>query len=333
MSALASAVSGFSISTTNDHLLKESNLQTQLSNEFLSRQSPLTSKNSFSLLSSTSLQMASDDEEYSREIRLREEVESPFRKVRFVLYLNLLGGAAVSLAVSGARIAAALSGVNTNLMQESITNAIIDIIGIVVIGYFYKQDQDAQESRLKRATKGASLANLQIRGSASLLSGAASDIDLNNIDRNKLVGKTAVVPIKSFRRGRGIEKRIVIAIASKEKINAVLEQTKEVADSLVANDLILVPVVTPQFTAPLGIDNELMEMDCVALPAGGNWMSVLTDETDQAREQGVDVEKEGVCIVLKKNGRVGTRTKGIFLENMIGDVLARQQMGMDVSNI
>lgn len=276
------------------------------------------------------LKMSESDNEYSREIRLREEAESPFRKVRFLVYYNLLGGAFVSLAVSVARIAAALSGVNTDLMQESVTNALIDTIGIVVIGYFYKQDKDAQESKLKRAAKGASLANLQIRGSASLLSGAATDMEL---DKTKLKGKSAVVPIKSFRRGRGIEKRIVIAISSKEKINAILDEAKQLADSLVTNDLIIVPVVAPQYTAPLGIDTELLQLDCVALPAGGDWVNVLSDETEQARAQGVNVEKEGVCIVLKKNGRVGTRTRGIFLENMVGDVLERQEMGMDVTNI
>lgn len=287
------------------------------------RVSTFTTKTSSFAMSST------DNDEYSREIRLREEVESPFRKVRFLLYFNLLGGALTSLAVSGARIAAALSGVNTDLMQESVNNAIVDILGIIVIGYFYKQDLASQESKLKRAAKGASLANLQIRGSASLLSGASS-VD---IDPSRLAGRTAVVPIKTFRRGRGIEKRIVITIASREKLESVLEQVKELSDSLIVNDLIIVPVVTPQYTAPLGIDNELIQLDCLAFPAGGNWMSVLTDETEQAREQGVDVENEGICIVLKKNGRVGTRTKGIFLDNMVGDVLERQEMGMDVSNI
>ena len=62
-------------------------------------------------------------------------------------------------------------------------------------------------------------------------------------------------------------------------------------------------------------------------------MSVLTDEAEQAKAQGIYVDNEGVCIVLKKNGRVGTRTRGIFLENIVDDVLNRQGMGLDVTNI
>ena len=61
-----------------------------------------------------------------RNIRLREEAESPFRKIRFFVYFNLLGGALTSLFVSTARIAAAASGVNADLMDESLVNAAVE---------------------------------------------------------------------------------------------------------------------------------------------------------------------------------------------------------------
>jgi len=47
----------------------------------------------------------------------------------------------------------------------------------------------------------------------------------------------------------------------------------------------------------------------------------------------VDIEKDGFCVILKKNGRVGQRTKGIFLERMVAMVEDRQSKGMDVTNI
>jgi len=40
-----------------------------------------------------------------------------------------------------------------------------------------------------------------------------------------------------------------------------------------------------------------------------------------------------LCVILKKNGRVGQRTRGIFLERMVGEVEGRRQAGMDVTNI
>jgi len=96
---------------------------------------------------------------------------------------------------------------------------------------------------------------------------------------------------------------------------------------------VIVPVVYPQGTAPLGLDVDLLEQDCVALPAGGNWKAVINDEASEAVRQGVDITGEGFCIVLKKNGRVGQRTKGIYLDRMVGEVNERRAAGMDVSNI
>jgi len=91
--------------------------------------------------------------EYSRELYLREEAESPFRKVRFFFYISLAGGALTSLAVSTARVAAALAGINTDLLQESATNVAVDLLGLGLIAFLFNRDLQAQDSRLKRASK------------------------------------------------------------------------------------------------------------------------------------------------------------------------------------
>jgi hypothetical protein len=263
------------------------------------------------------------EEEYSREVRLREEVESPFRKVRFFLYLTLLAGAMTSLAVSVARIAAGAAGVNTDLMPESITNAGVDIAGLLVIGGLYKRDIDAEQSRLKRATKGAELAKLMVRGSKQLVDVASED------------GTTFTTSLASLRSGRGIEKRVVIAAGGVEKIAQVLRQAKELATDMEMCDLVVVPVIMPQGVAPRMDDIEGDVPIYVALPVtvGNNWKNVIDEEAAEAVKQGVDIEKEGFCVVVKKNGKVGQRTRGIFLDNMVGNVSARREAGMDVSNI
>jgi len=273
-----------------------------------------------------------NENEYSVEIRLREEAESPFRKVRFLGFGALLVGALTSLAVSTARIAAALAGVNTDLMEESVTNAVIDTAGVIVLGFLLKRDGDAQESRLKRAAKGAEFAKLAVRGSSSLLEGAAAGTSSGSVSAGK---STTSVALSALRRGRGVDKRVVIAAGGKDKISDVLKEAKALGDdALSVNDLVIVPVVLPQCTAPLGLDDvTLIEQENVLLPAGGNWRSIIADEAEDAKKQGVDVEKEGFCIVLKKNGRVGQRTRGIFLDRMCGEVTERREAGMDVKNI
>ena len=262
--------------------------------------------------------MTSEDE-YSQDIRLREEAESPFRKVRFFFYASLGAGALQSLLVSSARIAAALSGINADLLDESLTNAAVDLTGIVVLAFLAKQDLEAQESKLKRAKKGGDLARLLIRASKKLADEDAFD-DAGYVTTN----------LSSLRRGRGMEQRVVIAAAGKEKVAEIIAEAKRLQEKLIANDLLIVPVVLPQGVAPEVI-GDLPE--CVALPVGLNWKTVVDDETAEARKQGVNVESDGIAIILKKNGRVGQRTKGVFLGQMVGDVEDRKAFGLDVKNI
>jgi Low psii accumulation1 / Rep27 len=266
-------------------------------------------------------QRSSPDEEFSRDVRLRAEAESPFVKVRYFFYLNGAGGAFTSLAISIARIAAAATGVNTDLMDESLRNAAIDITGLVVIWFLWQRDASAEQSRLKRATKGAELAKLTVRASKKLL----GDVESGSF----------TTPLSSLRQGRGIEKRVVIAAAGSKKIEQVLLQAKQLQEEISLNDLLIVPVVMPRGVAPESGDDDSEWASCVALPVavGSSWKDYVEEEAAEAIKQGVDVETDGICIILKKNGRVGQRTKGIFLENLVGNVVARREAGMDVTNI
>jgi hypothetical protein len=273
----------------------------------------------------TALYMSSSDNEkkqdYSRQTYLREEAESPFRKVRIFFYFSLGGGALTSLAISVARIAAGLNGINADLLNESLTNAAIDTAGLVVLTLLYQRDMQAQESRLKRVSKGAQLAKLMVRGSKQLIPG---DLDGNT--------STFSTSLASLRRGRGIEKRVVLAAAGKDKINDVMQQSRSLDNLLSSSDLLIVPIVMPQGIAPtIAEGNDVPP--CVALPVGSGWKEVINDEAEEALKQGVDLEKEGFCVILKKNGRVGQRTRGIFLDRMVGEVTERRDMGLDVKNI
>jgi hypothetical protein len=262
-----------------------------------------------------------DSTEYSRSVRLREEVESPFSKVRLFVSLALLGGAVISLLLSLARIAAALQGINPELMSQSLTNVGVDMAGILLLGLLLQRDLAAQASRLARATKGAALAKLTVRASGQLVSSVSPS-------------NTFVTPLSSFRSGRGLEKRVVIGVAGLERLQQVVqEDVTRLKEALLVNDLIFIPVVIP-FPSSLQSfwTDELPP--CVALPVLTNdWKQVMEDEVQQARKQGIDVENDGVSVVLKKNGRVGQRTKGIRLETMVQNVQARRESGMDVKNI
>lgn len=264
----------------------------------------------------------SQKKEYSTEVRLREEAEAPFRKVRFFIYSSLLAGCVISLLVSLARIAAGLNGINVDHLDESLQNAAIDVGGMALLLFLLKSDFDAQESRLKRASKGGEMASLPVRGKADFFKDSL---------RNQFVSLT----LSSFRADRGIDKRIVICAAGEDKITTVIDEIRNpsLQGSLVANDLVVIPVALRTGMSPIGMDDDLLEKECIAIPGGQGWKSFIADEVEEAEKQGVDVNSKGFAIILKKNGRVGQRTNGINLTRMVGEVQDRESLGMDVTNI
>lgn len=62
--------------------------------------------------------------------------------------------------------------------------------------------------------------------------------------------------------------------------------------------------------------------------------SIFARQVETALSQGIDPLKEGFSLVLKKNGRIGARSKGCPpWGTLVGDVERRKEAGMDTSNI
>jgi hypothetical protein len=281
--------------------------------------------------------------EYSRDIVLREEAEAPFRKIRFFLYGSLGAAAATSFLISTTRIIAGLNGINVDLLNESLINSTVDLIGMIVLSFLWQRDVMAQNSRFKRAAKGAELAKLMIRVSKANMNESDISTIVESTDGTNEVSKSRfTTSLASLRRGRGMEKRVVIAVGNAERIERIVQEATNIQDKLQSNDLLIVPVI---IEPPRGNIIPLTNMnidtlpDIIALPmttvsaTAGSWKVVINDEMDEAIKQGIDVYQDGFCIILKKNGRVGQRTRGIYLSNMVGDVTQRREAGMDVVNI
>lgn len=62
--------------------------------------------------------------------------------------------------------------------------------------------------------------------------------------------------------------------------------------------------------------------------------AALAPELEQAAKQDPQIMARGLTIVLKKNGRVGTRRLGMpDWQGLLADVEGRRRAGMDVVNI
>ena len=128
---------------------------------------------------------------------------------------------------------------------------------------------------------------------------------------------------------------MLISVSQASQESQALSDIKKMDDDLEFNDLLIVPFVLPNIDPVAGIETPAPKS--LALPVvvgdGGGWKDFIEEEVTEAKRQGVDVQEEGLCVILKKNGRVGQRTKGISLSNLIGNVVSRREAGMDVTNI
>jgi len=96
-------------------------------------------------------------------------------------------------------------------------------------------------------------------------------------------------------------------------------------------------VVSKQTQPPLPWDEAMPDVAegwPIALPQSGPWADALAPELEQAAKQDAAVMARGLTIVLKKNGRVGTRRLGMpDWGALLADVEGRRRAGLDVVNI
>ena len=272
-----------------------------------------------------------NEQGFTRKQVLREETEAPFRSIRIFLYTSLMASAIISLFISGTGLVAVSSGVRDGNINELAQNTAINAAGIPVIGYLWKRDIDAKDSRLKRIQRGGQLAGLQVT-----ISGAG--------------GTRLSAKLSDFRRDRGMARRVIILAGTQELLKSSMESSIAHEKSLVQNDIMIVPVVivpgnksnnedfalaAPTFSSILPSEEEPQSLLHIALPViMTQWENVIRSELDTALTQTPDALEKGVTIIIKKNGKVGSRRFGVPLwETISDDVENRAAAGLDVSNI
>lgn len=279
---------------------------------------------------------SNDDQEngqqtYSQKQLLKEETEAPFRKIRFFTYLSIALGAGVGSLVSfTGLLASSVKGISNG--GDDLYNLGINLGLIAITAVLWNRDIKSQDALLDRIQKGGKLAGLKVR--------------LNEVDG------PLVVKLADLRRDRGIEKRVVIVAAPQELLSSSLESAVKQSASLAANDLLMVPLqiersdersaYTLRIPAVSDIDiltgegSTRAQFDSVvALPSGIDaWNDAMRAELSVAIKQQPEVLNRGITIVIKKNGKVGTRRFGVPIwESIVDDVEARRGLGLDVTNI
>lgn len=253
---------------------------------------------------------------YTVKQRLREEVESPFRKVRFIFFASSAGSALLALYFSALSALKAYTGGYSDAppLEEALTNCAINVGGAIVCGLLAYRDYQAGQSNLERIARGGKLAKLAV----------ASTSSVSNDE------KMAIRTLADYRRNA----RVLICAGGKEyvenvcrSLNADQLSDENTLPQMIDNvDLLVVPVLLSDErsvgdTKTAWYETSLKESDrnfdpsrsesVVAFPwNNAAWADYLKSEIETAKKQGFDVLTKGITITVKKNGKILRRATG-----------------------
>ena len=248
---------------------------------------------------------------YTVKQRLREEVESPFRKVRLIFFASSAGSALTALYFSATNALKAYLGGYSDAppLDESLTSCAINIGGAIVCGYFAYRDYKLGIVNLERISKGAKLAKLGV---------------LPGAEKNPRT-------LSEYRRSS----RVLICAGGEAYVENVCKalNSDQLADEnnlpqlLEDVDVLIVPVLltgasnkvgdtkaTWRGTIPSDSDRNFDSTKSDAVVAfpwnNAGWAEYLESEIETAVKQGFDVQSKGITIMVKKNGKILRRATG-----------------------
>ena len=268
---------------------------------------------------------------YDGKTRLREEIEAPFAKLRTAAYPVLLAAAALATSTQLAATAK-----NRAITSQDAGNLAIDTLAIAATAFLWKTELDNRQKRLRRISAGARLAALRIR----LFNASETGI--------RPIGDSSLSELRSGRVNNA--RRIVVVCAEQE---ALLQSCREACDEaprLASVDIVIVPL-----SLTMNEDSKTFRVEAsslggiyereksdeppqvwpLALPLdAGAWQIAMESELSVALSQDSLALKRGITLVLKKNGRVGTRRLGLpDWRSLANDVEQRAAAGLDTTNI
>lgn len=261
--------------------------------------------------------------EYTLKQRLREEVESPFRKVRLAFFGVSFGSAMIALYFSALSTIKAVAGGYSDAppLEEALTSDAINLGAAVICGFLAYREYKVGEGNLERISKGGKLASLVVRPAAE---------------------PNERVEMKSYRRAS----RVLIAAGGKDYISSLarslasdqLKDTNIIPEKLAEVDVVIVPVLLENFFSNEKNQQKISVGDTygfwnggvepvtdvdrnfdisradsvVSFPMGPTaWSDYLKSDIETALSQGFDVLEKGITVTVKKNGRILRRATGL----------------------
>ena len=228
-------------------------------------------------------------------VRLREEVEAPFRKVRQFLYAaGMLGASVAGYVALSEVVPAALRGdVHNDTFINALSGLGVDVGGLALLAALYRLDDRAAAKRLERLNSGAQLAALRLEAEPGGPVRALSSLRSNYL--------------------------VTLYVGPTNLLMEMLREARSRCDELVRRSCVIVPFVTDAGAAPAGERRALAQLvdECrqasdrfwLATPLFiEEWRSWIESERSRA---GNVRDDDCLTFIVKSNGKVGTRIRGL----------------------
>lgn len=219
------------------------------------------------------------------DIKIRSEVEAPFRAVRLVLFGFFVVSASVGAAIATTQVLAAATGRGTIPLPDAATSLGIDVGAAALFAFLLKRDLDARAKQVARLEREAALGNLRI----SLANGRA--LRLRDL--------------------RGTVRPVVVA-GTRAQVDAALAAAAAVREELTARGVVVVaaPVFDPDPAAAAMPRPEAADLRFIVTPAENGGAAFKKWFTDQAAAAGASTDR-GLYVGLRIDGRVRASGAGV----------------------
>lgn len=258
---------------------------------------------------------------YTLKQRLREEIDSPFRKVRLAFFGASFASALIASYFSALSTIKAVVGGYADAMplDEALTSDAINLGAVFACGYLTYRDFKKGQTNLEKLARAGKLASLVVEPAA---------LESDN--------KRRLVELKSYRRAS----RVLIVAGGNDYISSLaktlasdqLMDTNVIPKKLLEVDVVIVPVLLEQKNGNVvvgdtrafwrnDVEATVTENDrnfdisrandVVSFPQGHNaWLDYLDSDIETASTQGFDVLQKGITLTVKKNGKILRRATG-----------------------
>jgi hypothetical protein len=247
--------------------------------------------------------------------RLREEVESPFRKVRLAFFGFSSASAFVALYFSAlAALKANIGGYTDSIpLDDALQTCAINAAGALGFGVLALREMKVGQANLERIAKGGLLARLGVEIANTTTSSSSTS---SSSSSRRTLG--------DYRRAS----RVIIAAGGSEYINKLalslcsdqLSDVNTLPSALTGVDIVIVPVLLDKECKVVDVKSAWRNAspgpndrnydsaradEIVAFPVGfSTWNEYLKSDIETAKKQGFDVMVKGITITVKKNGRI-----------------------------